>query len=218
MSFILDALRKSEHERERRSVPGLVGVQRAQAPRSRLPWALAAVALLLAVNVAVLLYVIRPPAAVPAATIATAPARASSEATVAALAAVPRPAPSPPPLVRPLASEVASADPASDVPEPALAGAAPALPAPRPPAPLPADADAGLQTVRELPTAVAAALPALHLDLHVWSSDRAQRFVIVNGERLREGAQVQEGLSLVAITPRGAVLDFRGRRFLLTRE
>ena len=216
MSFILDALRKSEHERERRAVPGLVGVQRAPTLRSRLPWALAAVGLLLAVNGAVLLYVLLRPAAVPAATIGAAPPRTGGEPTLEPPAAVARPAT--PPLVRPLASEVASADPALDVPEPPLAGGTPALPAPRPATPRAVDADAGLPTVRELPTAVAASLPPLHLDLHVFSSDRAQRFVIINGQRLREGGQLQEGLALVQITPRGAVLDFRGTRFLLQRE
>ena len=57
MSFILDALKKSELERQRQSVPGLVdsGVAR---PRPRLPaWAIA-LGLLLAVNLLVLLFVL----------------------------------------------------------------------------------------------------------------------------------------------------------------
>src|SRR6267142_2474159 len=57
MSFILDALKKSELERQRQSVPGLVdsGVAR---PRPRLPaWAVAP-GLLLAVNLLVLLFVL----------------------------------------------------------------------------------------------------------------------------------------------------------------
>ena len=57
MSFILDALKKSELERQRQNVPGLVdsGVAR---PRPRLPaWAIA-LGLLLAVNLLVLLFVL----------------------------------------------------------------------------------------------------------------------------------------------------------------
>src|SRR5438034_11443194 len=57
MSFILDALKKSELERQRQSVPGLVdsGTPR---PRPRLPvWAIA-LGLLLAVNLLVLLFVL----------------------------------------------------------------------------------------------------------------------------------------------------------------
>src|SRR6202043_2830245 len=57
MSFILDALKKSELERQRQRVPGVVdsGVAR---PRPRLPgWAIA-LGLLLAVNLLVLLFVL----------------------------------------------------------------------------------------------------------------------------------------------------------------
>ena len=57
MSFILDALKKSEHERQRQTNLGLVesGVVR---PRPRLPmWALA-LCILLGVNLLVLLFVL----------------------------------------------------------------------------------------------------------------------------------------------------------------
>ncbi len=57
MSFILDALKKSETERQRTSGPALFEV-RAAAPRTRLPlWALA-VGALLAINLIVLLWVL----------------------------------------------------------------------------------------------------------------------------------------------------------------
>ena len=218
MSFILDALRKSEHARERRALPGLIELASVRAPRSRLPWALAAVALLLVVNMGVLLYVLARPASGP--TAAAGAARATTPA-IATIAAAPPPAdarPAPPPLVRPLAREAAPADPAFEVPEPPLAARPAYAPTPAAPVKPAADAAAGLPTIRELPTAVAGALPPLHLDLHVFSADRAQRFVIVNGQRLREGGQLREGLALVAITPTGVVLDYRGSRFLLPRE
>ena len=57
MSFILDALKKSEIERQRQSIPGLVdsGIVRT---RTRLPmWAIALCALL-AINLIVLLFVL----------------------------------------------------------------------------------------------------------------------------------------------------------------
>src|ERR1700688_3476213 len=57
MSFILDALKKSELERQRQNVPGLVDSGAAR-PRPRLPaWAIA-LGLLLAVNLLVLLFVL----------------------------------------------------------------------------------------------------------------------------------------------------------------
>ncbi|HEX4152846.1 MAG TPA: hypothetical protein VHY75_11635, partial [Steroidobacteraceae bacterium] len=57
MSFILDALKKSEIERQRQSVPGLMDTGPLQR-RARLPgWAIALIALL-AVNLAVLVIVL----------------------------------------------------------------------------------------------------------------------------------------------------------------
>ena len=46
MSFILDALRKSEHERQRSTVPGLAHVPLATAPQPLPRWAVAAIAAL----------------------------------------------------------------------------------------------------------------------------------------------------------------------------
>ena len=216
MSFILDALRKSEHARERRALPGPVDLPGARATRSRLPWALGAVALLLAINIGVLLFVLWRPATPP-----STPSDAAPAATTSAAAARELPPPiGRPPLVRQLAGEVAPADPGLDVPDPAATRRLPTEPAPAAGAPLAiaGNTEAGVPTLHELPTSVAAALPALHLDLHVFSDDRAQRFVIVNGQRLREGGQLREGLAVVRITPLGAILDYRGNRFLLPRE
>jgi general secretion pathway protein B len=60
------------------------------------------------------------------------------------------------------------------------------------------------------------AVPALHLDLHVYSPSPAQRFVFVNSHKYREGEALQEGPVVEQITPDGAVLSFHGTRFKLT--
>ena len=57
MSFILDALKKSEIERQRQSVPGLMDT-RSGARRSRLPLWAAALGLLLGINLLVLAVVL----------------------------------------------------------------------------------------------------------------------------------------------------------------
>ena len=57
MSFILDALKKSEIERQRQSVPGLMDT-RSGARRSRLPLWAAALGLLLGINLVVLALVL----------------------------------------------------------------------------------------------------------------------------------------------------------------
>jgi len=247
MSLILDALRKSEHERERRSLPGLVDLPAyPDTGRSRLPLALACLGVLLAVNIIVRSIVwLRPKPSTPAAAPAPAPTAARSTAAMAAALPVARPPDRPAPTVgsriarssrvaevRPLGSEAGAADATPDypqpppsrartTPEPSLVRRAPATSA----APAAAGArarvgpeSAGVPSINELPTQALAGLPRLNIDLHVYSPDPAQRFVVVNGQRLREGEALREGPTLERITADGVVLNHQGTRFLLPRE
>jgi general secretion pathway protein B len=77
---------------------------------------------------------------------------------------------------------------------------------------------AGLPSIHQLPPQATAGLPVLNIDLHVYSGDPAQRFVIINGQRLHEGGQLKEGPRVEQITPDGAILNHQGTRFLLPRE
>jgi general secretion pathway protein B len=134
MSFILDALKKSEIERQRQNVPGLMDT--GPAPRRpRFPvWAMA-LAALLAVNLAVLVIVLarggwpslsaRPTAETHAAPAASGAVSATAEA--APSVAAPGPASAAP--TPPLASTSSASSPAplpQSVPTPAAAAAAPA--------------------------------------------------------------------------------------------
>ncbi|TVQ36543.1 MAG: hypothetical protein EA370_08085 [Wenzhouxiangella sp.] len=67
----------------------------------------------------------------------------------------------------------------------------------------------------ELPLSIRRSLPDLRLSIHVYSTDEAQRFVLVNGERFVVGDQLGDGARLVDIRREGAVVDFRDYRFLL---
>jgi len=61
-------------------------------------------------------------------------------------------------------------------------------------------------------------LPALHLDLHVFADRPQDRFVMINMHRLGEGDSLPNGVQVDAIRPDGAVLSYRGTRFLLPRD
>lgn len=69
----------------------------------------------------------------------------------------------------------------------------------------------------ELPLAVRQALPELKLTIHVFASNPADRFVLINGVRFTEGAELGSGAVLAEIRTEGALVDFRDYRFLLTR-
>lgn len=78
-------------------------------------------------------------------------------------------------------------------------------PAPTPPVP----------TLQAMPPAYRADFPPLKVDVHVWNQDPAQRFVLVNGKRYREGEVLREGPQLIEIADNGLLLSHRGERVLL---
>lgn len=134
----------------------------------------------------------------------------------AATTVEPMPAPAPAPAP-------ASARAAAPAPTPATAPAATApaqpeairAPAPAPAAPL--DPVASLPGLDALPAADRSALPPLKLSMHVYAETPAQRFVILDGQRLGEGASPASGVVLEEIRREGLVLSVNGRRLLLAR-
>jgi general secretion pathway protein B len=270
MSFILDALRKSEHERQRQTGPALAEVPvAAPKPRSNV-WATGAIALLLVNLVAIGVLLIRKaarepeatvPAVMPAPTQAAPAATAPAPAQVTMTQTVPSgPVTAPPPMLQPASSagtpadgsrnsledEMSEGPPMLDPQMAADAAAPPAGPPAVTRAPsgrgsvvyesLPASAAVGAQQYAappqsrtasqsagpKLPTAdevtAAGGVPALNLDLHVYSTRPTERMVFVNSRKYREGDTLQEGPVVQTITPDGAILEFRGSRFLLSKD
>jgi general secretion pathway protein B len=62
------------------------------------------------------------------------------------------------------------------------------------------------------------ALPELHLDVHVFATNSADRFVYINMRKYHEGARLQEGPTIERIRRDGVVLNSQGLRFLLPRN
>jgi general secretion pathway protein B len=237
MSFILDALKKSESDRARQTGPALYEV-RVPPPRHGLPlWALAVVALL-AVNLLIGAWMLLhrgTPERGAEATSATAPASPALAApAVPAPATAPAsPAPSAPTQAlstQPPAAESGGAPVARNSPPPAAPAAESGNPEDYVPAGPAAQAAAGAQshvqrgTVEGVPlyqdvaTSQGGSLPQLRLDLHVYAPQPAQRFVMINMRKLREGDTTPDGVHVDSITPDGAVLSYNGSKFLLTRD
>ena len=241
MSLILEALRKSEAERQRGRAPGLFVEQVALRPaaRSRTPaWAWA-LGLLVVALLGVLGWrewsrqaapadpaptarvadsaaqdIARPPEPVapgpdPAATPGPSTSRDAAYAPTAPTRA-PRPAPAP-----------AASAPSASAPAPGPAAPAAARPtAVAPPAAPPAPADIpeeSLPTLGSLDAGTRARLPPLRLSMHVFATEPAQRFVILDGRRLVEGANPSPGVVLEEIRRDGLVLSVNGQRLLLAR-
>lgn len=214
MSFILDALRKSENERQRGAVPGIAHVPYA-APRETLPkWVLAVIGGLAVTVLALAAAWWDSAQDSPAADIA------ASRPTVTVPIDLPPAAPA-----TPVFAPSGESLPRVEQPLQAIAGARPAASPERASAPAEPESPApAAESAETLPSAAALAaegiaLPELVLELHVFYRDRpSDRFVIINGKRYREGDSLPEGPRVDAIDTFGAIMSYRDRRFLLTPE
>lgn len=234
MSFILDALKKSENARQETAPAEFAGVPSSPGD-TRTPGWLWLLAALLAVNAVVLAgFLLRSdtPPAVPASlpsasTPGTVPARTSTPEP-AAVATTPDTAPATfaDRVARARADQQARAasGPETDAGSPSAATTAnvatAAVDAP-PVAAAGAVAPARspfLPSIDELRMRGATSLPDLHVDIHVYSDTPADRFVFINMNKYRESDQLSEGPIVTEITPDGVVLEHRGTAFLLPRE
>lgn len=206
MSFILDALKKSETDRQQRSSAEFSAVPTSSG-NPRVPGWLWALGVLLAINLVVLIGLLFRP-----------------ETSSVNLPSIPLAENRSPTIGEPsFAEQVADAKqnmpppnvPAAAIPEnarPAMS-AAPAVvssEAPRNTALLPT-----IHTVRANGTVE---LPDLHLDIHVYSDVPEDRFVFINMSKQREKSQLAEGPTVEEIIPEGVVLEYRGTSFLLPRD
>lgn len=146
-------------------------------------------------------------------------AQAVPPAPIVAAPPVAAPAPAPAPAVTPSAPSP-RAPVATPVPPAATARATPPAQAPATvpaaPAAPPATAapsPAPVATLAELPPQLRQALPPLNLGGGIYSAEPANRLLIVNGQVLREKAQIAPDLILESIGPRAAVFKFRQQRF-----
>ncbi len=76
-----------------------------------------------------------------------------------------------------------------------------------------------LLLVYQLPYAIRKDLPKLDLSMHVFSPVREERFVVLNGKRYSlDGTSPGPDIALLDISDEGAVMEFRGQKFLLPRQ
>jgi len=228
MSLILDALKKSEAERQRQSGPTLLEVRVTQ-PRRRYPTWVIAVGVLLAVNILLLLaFVVHRPVAGPvaaplagpgagvAAGAAPAPTTQNSlPASVAPMAA----GAAPPPTLLPASGSAAggmAAAPLRTVPESdSAADGQNSLGNPADDEPAVPAGSAGHYSSLPSFSDVGGDLPALRLDLHVYAERARDRYALVNMHRVHEGDVLPEGPRVLAITREGVAMDYRGQEFML---
>jgi general secretion pathway protein B len=226
MSYILEALKKAQAERQLGDAPTIHAPQAAQAApagaTARKPLLLGLGAGALVVAAGALLFWRAGPASAPAPATTPAPAAAVAPAAPVAKAPAASPtldvsAPPAPPAAPPAAPS--APPPAAPVAAPAApatartpATAPPVSPAPRAPAPAAAPEDS-LPFLQQLPEPLRSEVPRPAFGGYMYSANPADRLLIVDKVLRREGEEVAPGLVLEKLLPKTAVMNYRGTRY-----
>ncbi len=201
MSFILDALKKSETERQQQAGGEFSSVPSGSGEPQSFKW-LWILALLLLVNAAILVgLLMRPdnaPGAAPAVAKAPVETPQIAEPSFEEKIAVAKQN-QPPPI-----EETVNDPPPRKQQAPARRAAF--------------SSTDRVPTIDELRLDGSLQITDLHLDIHVYSDKAAERFVFINMVKHREGSQLEEGPLVTEITADGVILEHRGTVFLLPRE
>ena len=186
MSYILDALNKSEQERERKQTPGLKSLRGEPSPnRFQLRHFLYLLALLAIFNsIGVFIYFGNN--SEPDSDIATQAKTPSADLLVPANAAT---------VDTSMASSNLTAAKPAGFPAPPAAGKT--------------------VDINDLPSQVIRRLPEIQITTHIFASDSDLRMVNINGVSRKEGDLVTSSLQLVEITEDGVVMNFEGYAYAM---
>ena len=212
MSFILDALKKSETDRQQQGTAEFAGIPTRPQSTSVPRW-FWIVGLLLAINLIVLIgLLLRPdsvaePMSAPSREIDATPLPTDdiSGPSFADQAAAAR---QNPPVQQPELPVTEAQDTQQEPIRSVLISQDPAA----------VPASSLYPTLQEVRAGGSIDIPELHLDIHVFSPEPEDRFVFINMSKLHEGSTLTEGPVVTEITPDGVVLNHQGQHFLLPRE
>jgi general secretion pathway protein B len=239
MSYILDALRKSDQQRQRGSTPTLLTVQTtatgARRPRYLLNGAIAAAL----ISAGILVGWLQPwqkkqavPIAEPAASGPTVSGSARDVLLPSYGSGEASPRPQQELSMQPATAAVEAEHPATDIAmtqrdptgaddssaSPQAASGTGGIAAGQTPGRsgatgTPTDEGKKVMALNDLPPSIRREMPGVAIMFHAYSSDPAERRVMINGNMAKEGETLADGLGLQQITPDGVILLFKGYRF-----
>lgn len=237
MSYILDALRKSQQARQPGTAPRTGAVHNISLALPISGWWLAlGIFLLFGLLLGAYLFWRSTIGVLPKPAVETAPSQPVAAAPVPATgpttpATVDKPAPAPEPSakksapVTDLAEQAKLPAPAAPPKKITTAVRSPKKPAAknRPEAVKTATAPAvplvmdDTPLLQQMPEDFQHALPSLAVTIHVYSQEESQRILFINNREYRKGSQIEGGIRVEDIVPDGVVLSYQGERFKLSR-
>lgn len=224
MSYILEALKKAQAERQLGASPTIhtPGLQVAAAGASAggLKKPVLMIGLAMVVVIAVLLVLVLRPASTPAASpaleqqVAAQPPQAMPPAVAAVPASPPAVAVPPQQPVAALAPVAATKTASASKPAavPVMAAAPAVVESPARPAAVTAQEDP-VQNLRDLPEPIQRSIPQIAVGGYIYSKNPADRLLLIDKILRHEGEEVAPGLVLEKLQPREAVFNYKGYRY-----
>lgn len=235
MSYILEALKKSQAERQLGELPSIHAPQvqlhdgAASGAARRAPVWLALGGVTLALAAALLLWQpwqagaappVPVPAAAPAVLVQAVPAPMPAVVPPAVPPPVPAPAPAPVTQVAPVppaatAAPVHHARPVAEPqqePKPPVQAAPPPVAAPVPAVPAPATEES-VPGMRDLPEPIQRQIPPIAIGGYIYSKNPADRLLLIDKVLRHEGEELAPGLVLEKLQPKAAIFSFKGYRY-----
>lgn len=87
--------------------------------------------------------------------------------------------------------------------------------APSPAAPIPPKENKNLPNIRDLPLSLQSQIAPMDYSAHVYSSDVSRGFAIINGKRRYREDQMENGLTVVTVLEEAVVMEYMGQLFML---
>jgi len=228
MSYILEALKKSQAERQLGELPSIHAPQvqlhdgAASASARRTPVWLALGGMTVAVAAALLLWQPWQAAATaPALTPAVLAQAVPAPMPVVVPPAVPVPVPAPAPVMQvtpvPPAATAAPVHHARPVAEPKQEtpgqAVSPPVAAPAPAVPPTPAAEESVPGMRDLPEPIQRQIPAIAIGGYIYSKNPADRLLLIDKVLRHEGEELGPGLVLEKLQPKAAIFSFKGYRY-----
>ena len=221
MSYILDALKKSEQERGHGTAPGIQTTHSSSLNyySNKTHWWPYALVFLIAINLAALLYFVLLKDDMPGNNVVAAQVSTTDTLPVTDPAVSLTQSPAPQTPARQVHEEapvsMANAEPSPVQVEPVIPPAeiSPATSSDQSSNQVSAQSDITAVDRDELPYDIKQHIPIMEFSAHVYSTNPMQRSIVINGRFMEEGDNLGSDLVLNEITPQGAVFDFQGYRF-----
>ncbi|MDH5613195.1 MAG: general secretion pathway protein GspB [Gammaproteobacteria bacterium] len=209
MSYILDALKKSEQDRGNGSIPNIQTIHSSalnyhQDKRPLWPWILI---IALIINVFILIYFLKP--ITNTETITTdfnSKTRNNIEERKKNSVTENHPAQSSAPIAEPVITEPTPDTAVSEIYHNSVTAEETMKTSPLKP----------VVDIDDLPENIRQHIPSMVFSAHVYSSEPLQRSIVINNRFMEEGDAISYDLILAEITRNGAIFNFRGYRFSIS--